>query len=92
MAIMSFCTIMYAVLLLPVALAVPWIGAIPTPAGLMAMNGMSPRPTEAPGDGSIPHDLLKRDQFIFPPPASWCGFVTGSYCKSKLSIVDFRSI
>lgn len=83
MAIMPFWSIMNAVLLLPVALAVPWNGATPTPASLMAMNGMSPRPTEAPGDESIPHDLLKRDQIIFPPPANWCGFVTSNYCKSN---------
>lgn len=72
---------MNAFLVLPVALAVPWIGAIPTPAaGINAMNGMSPRPTEPPGAGNIPRELLKRGgQVVFPPPINWCGFVTGDF-------------
>lgn len=67
----------------------PWIEATPTAVGLMAMNGMSPRPTEAPGVGNVPRELLKRDsQYIFPPPMDWCGFINSEYCKSNLYILD----
>lgn len=87
MAYMPSCAFMNAFLLFPVALAVPWIGATPTPeVGFKAMDAMSPRPTEAPGAGGIPRELLKRDYLnvIFPPPKSWCGFVSSSYCKLNL--------
>lgn len=81
-------------LLAPVALAVPWSGATPTPAAaLIAMNGVSPRPTEAPGAGGMPRELLKRDvQYRFPPPPNWCGFINGVYGKSILYILDAISI
>ena len=60
-----------------------WIEPSPTPAGLMVMNGMSPRPTEPPGSNGVPRELLKRVAGIqFPPPLNWCGFVEGSYGES----------
>ena len=62
------------------AVAIPWAGPVPTPAGLMAMVGMSPKPTDAPGFEGIPQELRKRN-VIFPPPDNWCGFITGDYCK-----------
>lgn len=86
MAYSFLCTLLNVLLLLPVTLAVPWIGATPTPeAGLMAMDGMSPRPTEVPGAGNIPRELLKRDQnYLFPPPDDWCGFISSDYRKLNL--------
>lgn len=97
MAVMVYvllCALMNVFLVLPVALAVPWIGPIPTPAaGIEAMNGMSPRPTEAPGAGNIPRELLKRQrQAVFPPPINWCGFITGDFSKSNLSTIDVVTI
>ena len=85
MACMLFCAFMRVFLLLPVALAVPWNGATPTPeTGLMAMNGMSPRPTPAPDLGSVPRELLKRaSQYYISPPQNWCGFINGDYGKSN---------
>ncbi|MCJ1463340.1 hypothetical protein MMC07_001947 [Pseudocyphellaria aurata] len=83
MAYSFLCTMLNVFLLLPVALAVPWIGATPTPeAGLMAMDGMSPRPTEAPGAGNVPRELLKRDSsYLFPPPDG-CSNTASPYCGS----------
>lgn len=76
---------MNAFLLLPAALAMPWNGANPTPeAGLLAMNGMSPRPTPAPAFENIPRELLKKrasQPYIYPPPKNWCGFESGIYSK-----------
>lgn len=90
MANMPLRTFMNAFLLLPVALAMPWIGATPTPAaGIPAMMGMSPRPTEAPMAGNIPKELLRRDQiYTFPAPPNWCGFVTSDYSKSDSDILE----
>ena len=71
--------ILYALLLWRIAIAMPWIGPMPTPVGLMAIAGVSPRPTEAPGSNGIPQELLKRENVQYPPPANWCGFVNGIY-------------
>lgn len=71
--------ILYASLLWRIAIAMPWIGPMATPIGLMAIAGVSPRPTEAPGSNGIPQELLKRENVQYPPPANWCGFVNGIY-------------
>lgn len=55
---------------------------MPTPMGLVAIEGVSPRPTEAPGLNGIPRELVKRQYIQFPPPANWCGFVNGVYGES----------
>lgn len=82
MTYMPLCAFMNAFLLFPLALAMPWNGPTPTPeAGIMALNGVSPRPTQAPMVGNIPKELLKRDTYSFPPPLSWCGFINGDYGK-----------
>lgn len=60
----------------------PLNGLMPTPMGLMATAGMSPRPTEAPGFNIIPQELRRRQDVQFPPPANWCGFVDGDYGES----------
>ena len=59
--------------------AIPWIGAMETPLGIMATAGMSPRPTEAPGLNGIPKELMRRADVQYPPPDNWCGFVDGLY-------------
>lgn len=65
--------------------AMPWLEPVQTPVGLMAAVGFSPLPTEAPGFGSIPKELLrKQNQVPYPPPANWCGFVGGNPCQSQL--------
>lgn len=66
---------------------------MPTPVGLMAIAGVSPRPTEAPGSNGIPQELLKRENVQYPPPANWCGFVNGIYddplsCSIGLTCVN----
>lgn len=64
--------------------AMMWSGPQVTPAGLMAMNGMSPRPTQAPGWNGIPEELRKRaGQYLYPPPLNWCGFVEGDYSMTQ---------
>ncbi|KAI4114414.1 MAG: hypothetical protein LQ338_008008 [Usnochroma carphineum] len=65
--------------------AIPWTEPLPTPQGLLADGGVSPRPTAAPGSNGIPKELLKRQQNVaFPPPDSWCGFIEGDYdCESN---------
>lgn len=72
-----------ASLLFKFAIAMPNLmplnGPMPTPMGLMATAGMSPRPTEAPGLGGIPQELRRRQDVQYPPPANWCGFVNGLY-------------
>ena len=57
----------------------PFLGLEPTPLGLMASAGISPRPTEAPNWDGIPKELLRRQNVQFPPPENWCGFVNGIY-------------
>jgi len=62
--------------------AMPWLGPMPTPIGLMATAGISPRPTEAPVLDGIPQELRRRQNVLYPPPANWCGFVSGNYGQS----------
>lgn len=64
--------------------AVPSIGPLQTPMGMMATIGFSPLPTEAPGSNGIPQELRKRQNVRFPPPAHWCGFIEGFYSSSNL--------
>lgn len=78
----SSMALLFASLLFPVVIALPWIGPMPTPIGLMAIAGVSPRPTEAPGLKGIPQELLRRQDVQYPPPANWCGFVNGIYGQS----------
>lgn len=66
--------------------ALPWAGPMPTPMGLMATAGMSPRPTTAPGFNSIPPELRKRSDVQYPPPENWCGFVDGAYSEQVLLV------
>lgn len=67
--------------LLEMGYAMIWSGPKVTPAGLMAINGVSPRPTQAPGWNAVPGDLRKRaaGQYQYPPPPNWCGFIGGYY-------------
>ena len=59
-------------------LAMPWMGPMETPIGLMATAGISPRPTEAPGLNGIPKELKPRQQALaYPPPVEWCGLIEG---------------
>lgn len=64
---------------------------VATPAGLIALNGRSPKPTPPPGlpDG-IPLELVKRQAsssasllIPFPPPAYYCGLVDGDPGSSR---------
>lgn len=68
--------------------------AIETQAGNMPMNGVSPVPTEAPGFNGIPKELRKRviQNFIDPPPASWCGMIDGDYREFRASIKFFHLV
>ena len=72
---------------LRICYAVPWIGAMETPIGIMAQagTGMSPRPTEAPNLRGIPKELMPRGEVQFPPPDNWCGFVEGD--SSELIVI-----
>lgn len=75
-------TFIHTFCLLELAYAITWSGPQVTPAGLMAMNGVSPRPTQAPDWNGIPRELRKRaapGQYLYPPPLNWCGFVSGDY-------------
>ncbi|KAL8731230.1 MAG: hypothetical protein Q9181_004373 [Wetmoreana brouardii] len=80
-----------------IAFAVPWIEPLPTPQGILADAGVSPRPTEAPGLQGIPKELKRRQQnVIYPPPANWCGFIDGDYdspltCREPLTCVNSGS-
>ncbi|KAL8659196.1 MAG: hypothetical protein Q9202_007237 [Teloschistes flavicans] len=61
-------------------LAIPWDEPLPTPQGILADAGWTPRPTEAPGLNGLPKELMRRQQnVIYPPPANWCGFIDGDY-------------
>lgn len=64
--------------------AMPWMGPMPTPMGLMASAGMSPRPTDAPGSNGVPVELRRRQNVQYPPPDNWCGFVEGHYGQWRL--------
>ena len=86
MATMSFVVMsfFYASFLFHIAIAIPgampWLGPAPTPMSLMATLGMSPRPTEPPGLNGIPRELRRRqNQYQYPPPPNWCGFVDSLY-------------
>lgn len=69
-----------AVLFISLSIAIPWVGPMPTPAGLMATAGVSLRPTDAPGLNGLPKELRKRQLTVqYPPPNNWCGFVNGDY-------------
>ncbi|KAL8708163.1 MAG: hypothetical protein Q9220_006924 [cf. Caloplaca sp. 1 TL-2023] len=87
-------TVALASLLIRVTSAVPWLELSPTPQGLLADAGVSPRPTEAPGSNGVPRELSRRQQnIIYPPPASWCGFVEADYsnpltCRAGLTCVN----
>lgn len=74
-------TLVFALGLMEMAYAMRWSGPQVTPAGLMAMNGVTPRPTQAPGWDGLPRELRKRaaGEYIYPPPPNWCGFVSGDY-------------
>ncbi|KAK4692670.1 hypothetical protein P7C71_g4577, partial [Lecanoromycetidae sp. Uapishka_2] len=87
----------YASLLFEIAVAMPGLmplnGPMPTPMGLMATAGISPRPTEAPGFNGIPQELRRRQDVQYPPPLNWCGFVDGFYdtplsCSVGLTCVN----
>ncbi|MCJ1363234.1 hypothetical protein MMC16_002341 [Acarospora aff. strigata] len=56
-------------LLADLTAAVPWLDPVETPMGVMAAVGFSPVPTEAPGLGSIPKELLRKQNSVpYPPP------------------------
>ncbi|KAM5437081.1 hypothetical protein MferCBS31731_005497 [Microsporum ferrugineum] len=69
-----------------------------TPAGLVALNGMTPKPTPAPGlPAGIPPELVKRQSagsssllIPFPPPAYYCGLVDGDP-ENPLTCVNARA-
>ena len=84
-------SIFYASLLFHIAIAMPgampWLGPAPTPMSLMATAGMSPRPTEAPGLNGIPRELRRRqNQYQYPPPPNWCGFIDSLYGNATSSM------
>ena len=62
----------------------------------MAIVGVSPRPTEAPGLNGIPPELRRRQDVQWPPPANWCGFVNsiyGGFILHQVSIkIDVSSL
>ncbi|MCJ1259923.1 hypothetical protein MMC24_007762 [Lignoscripta atroalba] len=67
-----------AILLADLVVAVPWLEPVATPTGVMAQVGISLLPTQAPGLGNIPKELLRKQADLpFPPPVNWCGFVNG---------------
>lgn len=73
--------------LLQTVSAIPWNEPLPTPQGILADAGWTPRPTEAPRLNGVPQELTRRQQdVIYPPPTNWCGFINGNY--SKLSVVS----
>lgn len=100
MAIIFFVvlSIFYSSLLFHIAIAMPgampWLGPAPTPMSLMATAGMSPQPTEPPGLNGIPRELRRRqNQYQYPPPPNWCGFVDSLYddplsCSVGLTCVN----
>ncbi|KAL9581187.1 MAG: hypothetical protein Q9212_004051 [Teloschistes hypoglaucus] len=78
--------------LLHVVSAIPWDELLPTPQGILADAGWTPRPTEAPGLNGVPKELMRRQQdVIYPPPTNWCGFINGDYTTMALaaSSVEF---
>ena len=86
----------YLSLLFEIAVAMPGLmplnGPMPTPMGLMATAGMSPRPTVAPAFNGLPQELRRRQNVQYPPPANWCGFVSGIYGQSwRVGMMGMRS-
>ncbi|EGD94598.1 hypothetical protein TESG_02107 [Trichophyton tonsurans CBS 112818] len=71
---------------------------VATPAGLVALNGRSPKPTPPPGlPAGIPLELMKRQTsssasllIPFPPPAYYCGLVDGDP-ENPLTCVNARA-
>ena len=61
--------------LLHVVVAVPWMGPMETLIGLWPLDGISPRPTQAPGLNGLPRELVKRKGGL-TLPANYCGFVS----------------
>ena len=80
-----------ALSLVRISMARQWQAAMETPLGLMATAGMSPMPTAAPGSNGIPKELLRRqnDQYKYPPPDNWCGFVEGEYSNHLSNLTQF---
>lgn len=74
------------VLLVPVAYARYLIeSASTTPAGLIAIDGLSPRPTLGPRRDKLLEKLQRRaDSIISPAPSNWCGFIDGDYGESEI--------
>ncbi len=73
--------VVVAYLFVEFSAAIPWLEAVETPMGVMASVGFSPLPTEAPGLGLIPRELLRKQESVpYPPPKNWCGFVGGNPC------------
>ena len=69
---MSFiCVALFSNLVVAMPGAMPWMGPMPTPMGLMASAGMSPRPTDAPGSNGVPVELRRRQNVDYPPPLNW---------------------
>lgn len=56
-----------------------------TPAGLIAVDGLSPRPTLGPRQDKLLGRLQRRaDSIISPAPSNWCGFLDGDYGESGI--------
>lgn len=80
----QFLTLAFALRYLQPCLAMPWLGPMETPVGLMATAGISPRPTQAPGLAGVPKELKPRQQALrYPPPNEWCGLVEGLASESR---------
>lgn len=81
------------VLLVPVTYARYLIeSASTTPAGLIAIDGLSPRPTLGPRRDKLLEKLQRRaDSIISPAPSNWCGFIDGDYGESEIqySLIPF---
>lgn len=51
-----------------------------TPAGLIPIGGISPRPTLGPRRDKLLEKLQRRaDSIISPALSNWCGFIDGDY-------------
>lgn len=75
-----------------VVLLVPFTGAryliesaSTTPADLISIDGLSPRPTLGPRQDKLLGMLQRRaDSIISPAPSNWCGFIEGDYGESGI--------
>lgn len=84
-----FITLALALRCLQPCLAMPWVGPMETPVGLMATAGISPRPTQAPGLDDVPKELKPRQQaLMYPPPNEWCGLIEGLPSKNARSVAS----